>query len=477
MTACLSEQLIEASRRVGDTPRQASTDAGQRLLLDAIACAAAATRAPGIEGIIAYARERGPAGESGGSGGSDGLAGGSLLFHAGRVALPEAAMVNAAMVHAWDLDDVLADGCMPVHVTSVIVPTVLACGEAAGSTGRDALAAMAAGIEVIGRLAAVARGRSRGPGLLPTTIFGGFGAAVAAGRLLGLSDEQTVHALGIQYARCSGNRQALLDHTLTKRLQPGFAASSAIESALLARRGITGPRAALEGKAGFFAVYMNGDVPSGEELAGDLGPPFIERVAMKRYPSCGACHHVQLAAERLREQHDWRADRIDRIELINCDPAGIVTGPFVPGDHPSVSAQFSAEWAVAHTLLRGPATLPNYTDAAVAADTDVIALANAIVNRPAPDDLTLPEPGAQGVIVHTTDGRRLVEMQAKSRTFPPGGMSRDETVEKLHACAAFGLADQAPRAQRLPTILDRLEQLDDLQPLLDAVAFPELRHA
>lgn len=458
MTARLSEQLIEASRRVGDAPQQASTDAGQRLLLDAIACAAAARRAPGIEGIIAYARERGPTAERGGS----------LLFHDGRVALPEAAMVNAAMVHAWDLDDVLSDGCMPVHVTSVIVPTVLACGEAAGATGRDVLAAMAAGIEVIGRLASAGRGRSRGPGFLPTTIFGGFGAVVAASRLLRLSDEQTVHALGIQYAQAAGNRQALLDHTLTKRLQPGFAASSAIESAMLARRGITGPRAALEGKAGFFAVYMNGDVPGGEELAGDLGPPFIERVAMKRYPSCGACQHVQMAAERLVAQHDLRADRIERVELINCDPAGIVTGPFVPGEHASVSAQFSAEWAVAHTLLRGPATLDHYTDDAVAGDREVTDFANTITRGPLPAGVEPPEADAQGVAVHTTDGRRLVEMQAKSRTFPPGGLPREELLDKVGQCFRFAGRGEACRDAVIRSV-ESFPAADSLSPLIRAL--------
>lgn len=463
MNASLSELLIDAARRVCDEPRASSMDAGRRLLLDAIACAAAAKRAPGIDAIMAYAGERGAVG------GDDGRDGSSLLFHEGRVALPEAALGNGAMVHAWDYDDVLADGCMPVHVTSVIVPAVLACGEASGATGRDALAAMAAGIEVIGRLAAAGQSRSRGPGFLPTTIFGGFGAVVAASRLLGLHDEQTVHAMGLQYARCSGNRQALLDHTLTKRLQPGFAAASAIESVLLARRGITGPRAAFEGKAGFFAVYMKGEAPSGEEVAGDVGAPFIERVAMKRYPSCGACHHVQMAAERLREKHDVRPDQLDRVELIHCDPAGIVTGPFVPGEHPSVNAQFSAEWAVARTLLRGPAKLENYTDEAVAGDREVIALANTIVNRPAPEDVTIPEPGAQGVIVHTADGRRLVEMQAKSRTFPPGGMTWEQIIEKFQQCAAFGLSHPEIASKQILAAVDQLDPSPDIGALLDSL--------
>ncbi|MFW6336722.1 MAG: hypothetical protein ACOC3G_06310, partial [Phycisphaeraceae bacterium] len=199
------------------------------------------------------------------------------------------------------------------------------------------------------------------------------------------------------------------------------------------------------------------------------GPPFVERVSMKRYPSCGACHHMQMAAERLRQRHALRPETIDRVELIQCDPAGIVTGPFVPGDHPSVSAQFSAEWAVARTLLRGPAALADYTDAAVADDAEVIALANAIRNGPPPDDLMLPEPGAQGVIVHTADGRRLVEMQAKSHTFPPGGMTWSEIVEKFDRCAAFGLGDACERSADVVAQVERFDRADCVEPLMAAM--------
>lgn len=421
----------------------------------------AAAHAPGIGPLIEHLRQQGGRPEA------------TVLVHGDRLPVSAAALANAAMVHAWDLDDVLSDGCTPVHVTSVIVPTVLACGERAGAPGRKAIASMIAGIEVVGRLAAVCRGRTRGAGFLLTSILGGFGAVVTAGRLLGLDEQQMAHAMGIQYAQAAGNRQALLDHTLTKRLQPGFAARSAIESVQLAKRGITGPRDLFEGEAGLFKVYMNGDVPDAQEITANNGPLYVERVSMKRYPSCGACHHVQMAAERLVAEHDVKPDEIDRVELVNCDPAGIVTGPFVPGAHPSVAAQFSAEWAVAHTLLRGPATLGDYTDAAVAADTGVINLANTITNGPVPGDVELPEPGAQGVIAHTTDGRRLIEMQPKSRTFPPGGMTWGQAVAKFDQCAAFGLGDACENAANVVAQVERFDRADRVEPLMAAICHNE----
>lgn len=113
---------------------------------------------------------------------------------------------------------------------------------------------------------------------------------IAASRLLGLAREQCVEAMGINYAQVSGNRQALLDMTLTKRLQPAFAARSAPWALGLASRGMTGPHRALEGRCGYFHAYMNGDVPNAEELTVSKAWYELENVAVKRYPGCGACH-------------------------------------------------------------------------------------------------------------------------------------------------------------------------------------------
>lgn len=106
----------------------------------------------------------------------------------------------------------------------------------------DGLAAMILGIELAARIGVAEHSRRRGQGFLPSSLAGSFGAVITAACLLGLSREQIVHALGINYAQISGNRQALLDASLTKRLQPAFAVRSALWAVDLARTGITGPR-------------------------------------------------------------------------------------------------------------------------------------------------------------------------------------------------------------------------------------------
>ena len=308
---------------------------------------------------------------------------------------------------------------------------------------------MIMGVELAGRIAIAEKMRRRSQGFLPTSLAGSFGAVLTAARLLRLSREQTVNALGINYAQISGSRQALLDASLTKRIQPGFAARSALCSVALAQVGLTGPRRVFEGDAGYFRDYMCGDIPPVEELLQPEKDYLVEYISTKCYPSCGACHPVQVAAERLREDPAFDPNAIERVETFNVAP--LVSEPFVVSDHPQVNAQFSAAWGVAHTLLRGPARVSDYTDEAIRADRAVCELAAAITPADEPEDLPpLPEEHPvltrspnryrvryQGVIVHLRDGRRLMECRAACQAFVPGPAEWPEIEQKFRDCAAF----------------------------------------
>ena len=299
---------------------------------------------------------------------------------------------------------------------------------------------------------------------------------IAAARLLHLDHTMTVHAMGIAYAQAAGNRQALLDMTLTKRLQPGFAARSALWAVELARNGISGPHRAFEGKAGYGAVYLNGGILSLEDMATGNSGFYIEKVSIKRYPSCGACHKVQEAAELLMAEEQLDARDIDRIELFGCGPGGLVGGPFDPGDHPQVAAQFCAAWGVAHTVLRGPAVLEDYRDEAVASDHEVAVLANAIQHVDRPENLPPlgPQPpgfhpGAycpQGVIFYTRDGRKLIRARTPAQTSDPARATMETVQAKFHECARYaGIKEQGRVQKMIDTVLE-LRQAHEISEMM-----------
>ncbi len=449
----IREQDIQAS----------SYAAASRLLLDALGCAIAGYAQPGIEGVRRQMLEWGGKGEAG------------VLLSSERIPLPNAVFVNSAMVHALDYDDVYLPATL--HLTSTLIPVVLGLGEKATCSGRKVLAALILGIEAAARLGIAEREHRRGGAFLPSSLLNGFGAVIAAARLSELSVDQCVHAMGLNYAQVSGNRQALLDMTLAKRLQPAFAARSAMWAVSLAQQGITGPQCIFEGEAGYSQTYLNGETLDPALCTMDVDELQVEYVSIKRYPSCGACHNVQIAAERVKVGNSLSAGDIDRVEIFNCGPGGLVSEPFVPGKTPQVSAQFSVIWAVAHTFVHGPASLDDYTDERVASDGEVIDFCRRISFAPAPDDLPVQRACLplfptynmryQGVIVHTHDGRRFMGAQCPFDTFDPTKQTMEQVQKKFRECVLFAGLEGKLSAS---AIIEAVCNLED-EPCLD-----NLRH-
>jgi 2-methylcitrate dehydratase PrpD len=437
--------------------------AAKKMLLDALGCALAARNAPGVPEVVEQMRAWGGAPQA------------TVLVEGCAVPAPNAIFANSTMVHAMDYDDIHMPGTL--HITSVIVPSMLAAAEMSGASGRDALAATIMGIEVAGRLGTVSRERRRSGAFLPSSLVGGFGAVVTDARLLGLSTKQCVDAMGINYAQTSGTRQALHDMTLTKRVQPAFAARSAMWAVELARRGITGPARALEGESGYWKAYMNGDVPGDDEFAVEKPWYEVENVGVKRHTSCGGCHSAQDAAERLVAEEKLTPDQIERVELFGFRPGGLVSGPFNVGENPQVDAQFSVAYAVALTLLRGPAGLEQFTDEAVRADREVAELAAAItyVERPdsvpaelieAPNDYPPHTTRPHGVIVHTTDGRPLVRYRCPAQTFDARRMGFEDVAAKVRACARFSRGFDEAGAAAIIEAVRTLDEAPDVSGLI-----------
>jgi 2-methylcitrate dehydratase PrpD len=211
ITLALSKLAIET--KADDLSEEAYT-AAKKAVLDALGCAMAGYEASGVPAVVEMTKDWGGREEA------------TIWFHGGKVPGPAATFANSVQTHALDLDDFHKPSI--THITSVIVPAAFAMGEHNDATGKETLASIILGIEVAGRLGRACRGLHAHQGFLPTSVMGGFGATATACRLQGCTVEETVHAMGIWYAHCSGNRQALYDRTLTKRIQPAIAARAGV---------------------------------------------------------------------------------------------------------------------------------------------------------------------------------------------------------------------------------------------------------
>ncbi|NLV72719.1 MAG: MmgE/PrpD family protein [Actinobacteria bacterium] len=384
---------------------------------------------------------------------------------------PNAAQVNATMAHSLDFDDVHEDAIM--HPGVVAIPTALAMSEYAGGvSGREFIAAVALGTDFICRCGLATRpGESIHPyGWHLTTLYGYMTSAAVAGRLLGLDEEKMTYAMGIAYHQSSGNGQPVKDGAHTKRLGPGMAIRGGIASALMAKRGITGARNCLEGKAGLYQVYHHGAF-SREKLIGELGERFEGvNVSIKPYPCCRGVHAFADAGLALASKHDIDPDDVKSI-LIECGEGtyGLLGSPLEVKAHPRnpVDSQFSIVWGVGSALARHRVTLDDFTADAIKSP-DILGLTSK-TDVQIDHDFDRGDQGIEPARVTVTmnDGTVFVEQCDLPTGTPSRPLSFADIERKFQALLAHAGQPISPaKAARLVDAVGRLEELENATDLI-----------
>ena len=211
---------------------------------------------------------------------------------------------------------------MLTHPGTCIIPSAFAAAEAEGASGRDYLVGMVAGYEVMERMAAdfiptlMARGFHAGP------VFGIFGAAVAAAKVMRLTEDELTNAIGLCVNLAGGNLES-------RGLRESAAARNALLAVALARQGRQAGEAALEGEAGFYHAYAGnnrgdltysfvGDIRTSlDALTAGLGEEWLFLETLYRIYSTAGYNiaHVDVTAQ-LCEEHDIRYEDVDRVEAV-----------------------------------------------------------------------------------------------------------------------------------------------------------------
>ncbi len=442
-----------ANLRFQDLPAQAVC-AARNLIVDSLACAMAGSAAPLNPEIIERHIRWGGAPEA------------TVLVFGGRLPAPTAAWLNAAMIHSNDFDD--TEDTTQNHIFVTILPALLAAGESCGRAmpGREVIAALAGAADVTLRLNAVVH-KSIHPGWLPTTVFGAVSASMAAARILGLGADGIANAAGFGYAQSHGNRQALLDGSVAKRLQPAFSARAGVHSAVLAQTGATGPRRIVEGADGIIELFGGGQGDPGA-LTEKLGEKFhVSRIGMKPYPSCRVSHpHISAALEARERLGHFEASDVESVEVW-ATPIGhsMIGQPFQIRENPQVDAQFSAQWTTAFSLLRGVPRIAHFEPDAVTAGAEVIELAQKTRIRIWEEGSLLLVPVR--IRVRLKDGREADVTHEKIKGSPEWAMTEQERKEKFFSCAeaAAGRLEPEP-VERTFEELSALEDCADVRPIL-----------
>ncbi len=367
----------------------------------------------------------------------------------------DAALINGLLVHGLDYDDTHAGSV--VHATASVFPAAFSMACQQGSTGRELLLAYVAGMEVATRVGMVAGGVFHKAGFHPTAVAGIFGCVIAAARLRGLTPEQTTHAQGIALSMAGGTLEFLQDGAGTKRLHPGWAASSAIVAVALARNGMTGPRATYEGRYGLYASHL-GAAQSQCDMAlatQGLGQQWeVGRVAIKPIPACHFVHASIDAASALSPA--WTSGKVRRIVARVAEGyVPVVCEPVQQKRRPSNSyeAQFSIHYAIATALRFGKFSL-EALEARAMSDPQTLQIADLVTYEIDPDaDYPKYFPGE--VELEFEDGRRLVHKEPINRGAPGRPIEHAEILRKFMDNAT--LVWSAQDSEQLARTVLRLE--------------------
>ena len=376
-----------------------------------------------------------------------------------RTSAANAALVNGAMAHALDYDDITQ--ITKTHPTAVLLPAALAAAEETGATGGDMLLGYMTGFEV-----ACAVGETLSEayyddlGWHPTGPLGAVGAAAAASRTMGLDQEQTAMAVSLAASQASGLRQNF--GTMTKPFHAGDAARAGVVSARLVREGFTASQDALEGRFGFIRAFSGGQDFNPGLAAENLGSRhyLVESgIEIKKYPCCGSAHLALDATFDLLSQGAIDPDAVERIEvLVDFDPPRslIHSRPAT-----SLEGKFSMQYCLAAALLDRRVGLQSFTDGQVLRP-EAQSLIPRIDMRRIPGNEGRPSwaEGYHEVEVYLKDGSILRQQAHRADSGALRGVTMDDIREKFRDCASQALPE-ATAAE----VLSRLERLEDEGPV------------
>jgi len=376
----------------------------------------------------------------------------SLYFSGETAAAPEAAWINGTAGHALDYDDV---GCRG-HVSTVLVPAIIAEAETLGLGGREMFAAYVAGYQTWAELSRRDPGHHHRKGWHPTGIFGAIGAGAACANLRRLDPDRATMAIALSASQAGGIMANF--GTMTKPFHAGRAAHAGLVSARLAELGFTAAADALEHPQGFLSAVSPEGKADREAAAPALGQDWHilkQGLSIKKYPACYCTHRALDAMLDLLAQRPLKPADIAHITVSISDTHALILRNHQP--RTGLEAKFSMEFAMAAAVISRRASLGEYTDAFVRRPEvqDLMRRVSITTNQ----DYDPVQVGASvwdQVTLELTNGETIEsEKVRRARGHAELPLGEAELFDKFRTCLDAGHAQVSPEA-----LFGRLKKLE-----------------
>ena len=274
-----------------------------------------------------------------------------------------AAFANSKLMHATNQADSYR---MLTHPGPCVIPSALASAELGGNTGADLITAMAAAYEVESRIAGDFIASTQARGFRSSPIYGTLGAAVATGKLLGLTEDQMVTAIALACTFTAGTNEGPRSGGREMMFHEPQSTRSGIMAALLAREDVQGSEESLEGPAGFYNAFTGNN--RGELSYVFTGPNQVDfapvteglgsrwellHTVLKMYPTAGYnCPIIDLMSD-IRRVHELSVDDIEKIAVDMNWLETLYPSPAFPNPSRGQAIVGSTHYFVAYVAVNG----------------------------------------------------------------------------------------------------------------------------
>ncbi len=425
-----------------------------RFLLDSVGCGLAALDLPDMRAAYRYVRSLGGRRQA------------TIIGHGTRTTLPDAALMNALLIRALDYNDIYWKQD-PSH-PSDIIPAALAAGEERGATGKDLIVGIVIAYELEMRMCLAASPGIREVGWHHASLTQ-FVSPLVAGRMLGLSEDEMVAAVGISGSSHFTLGGVVAGHlTNMKNTADPMATEAGVRAALLARTGYTGPVEVFEGKEGTFAVIKN--VTWDQKAFTDgLGETFlITECGYKAFPTEALTHQPITATIDLVKENRIDPREVEQV-LVKTTTRGadILSDPSKYQPTTKETADHSLPYGIAVAVARGH-VLPSDFEEAALKDPLVWELLPKIKVLADPEiDRLFPKVKRAIVTITTKGGATHTKQEDFAKGQPERPLSDEELVAKFRSNAEAVMSRRRQeRVVERTLALEKVDRVSDYMRLL-----------